>query len=268
MVEKPELLTISNGPYADRITTFIDILAFTRDVASLPTRPALIPSIEAVLSKLRNCQSNIDDKRAKDGVRHDARMTCFSDSIVLSFAAQSGAAMRALAHAAFIGHVLLRHGYLPRGAITVGKLVHTDKIIFGDALIHAADEEKNRVITPRIALLPVFHDLVRQEFTDTRKDKGAFVRDRGDGPFVHILGNCWPFLGQEKRDRAAQNIDGDPINEMYDEIRRTMPVRCEDAPDDRARVKLRWIRDYVNDTIDEQNLSADLKVILPGAVTR
>jgi len=148
--------------------------------------------------------------------------------------------------------------------VTVGKLVHTDKIIFGEALIHAAQEEKSSVITPRIALLPVFHDLVRWEFKDISEDKSAFVRDRGDGPFVHILGNRWPFLEQEKRDRAAQNIAGDPLAEMYDEIRLAMPVRCSDAHDDRARAKVRWMRDYVNETIGEQKLSPSFRVILPG----
>ena len=264
VVENPSLLTIFNGPYADRVTTFIDILAFTRDVASLSTRPGLILSIEAVLNRLRNCQSNIDDKRTKGGVRHDARMTCFSDSVVLSYAVQPGAANRALSDAAFIGRILLGGGYLPRGAITIGKLVHTDKIIFGDALIKAAQEEKSSVVTPRIALLPDFHDLVRWEFKDILEDKSAFVRDRGDGPFVHILGNRWPFIEQEKRDRAAKNIAGDTVVEMYDEIRLAMPVRCSDAPDERARAKVRWIRDYVNETIAEQNLPLDFRVILPG----
>ena len=264
MVEEPGMLTVFNGPYTDRIATFIDILAFTRDVASLSTRPGLILSIEAVLNRLRNCQSNIDDKRIKHGVQHDARITCFSDSVVLSYAVGPGAANRALADAAFIGRVLLGGGYLPRGAITVGKLVHTDKIIFGEALISAAQEEKSTVVTPRIALMPVFHDLVRWEFKSSLEDKSAFVRDRGDGPFVHILGNRWPFIEQEKHDRAAQNIAGDTVAEMYDEISLAMPVRCSDAPDERARAKVRWIRDYVNETIGEQNLPQKFKVILPG----
>ncbi|MDE2166565.1 MAG: hypothetical protein KGJ66_09545 [Alphaproteobacteria bacterium] len=263
-VRNPALLTIFNGPYANRLTTFIDILAFTRDVVSLSTRPGLIYSIEAVLSRLRNLQSNIDGKRAREGVRHDARMTCFSDSVVLSYATQPGAANRALADAAFIGRVLLAGGYLPRGAITVGKLVHTEKIIFGEALIQAAHEEKSSVITPRVALLPVFHDLVRLQFAGIAEDKSAFVRDRGDGPFVHILGNRWPFIEQERRDRAAQGIAGDAVAEMYDEIRLAMPVRYSDAPHDRARDKIRWVRDYVNDTISEQQLSLGFRVILPG----
>jgi hypothetical protein len=36
---------LADGPYTDRITTFIDILGFTLDVASLPARPALLLSI-------------------------------------------------------------------------------------------------------------------------------------------------------------------------------------------------------------------------------
>lgn len=257
-------LTIFDGPYDDRITTFIDILAFTRDVASLPQRPALLISIEAVLDKLRKCQADLDKKRVEKTTLYDACMTCFSDNVVLSYKLEPGAAHRALEHAAFIGQLLLRGGYLPRGAITVGKLVHTERIIFGEGLIYAADEEKNRVITPRIKLMPPFHDLIRYEYAQTSQNKHEFVRDRGDGPFVHILGNCWRFLEQEKQKDAEMGVGGDPIADMYDEIKQTLPIRCEDAPDDRARSKIRWMRDYVNDTINEQNRSTHYKVILPG----
>ena len=54
MSNASELLTIHNGPYTDRITTFIDVLGFTRDLSSPSTRRALILSIEALLSSLRS----------------------------------------------------------------------------------------------------------------------------------------------------------------------------------------------------------------------
>jgi hypothetical protein len=189
-------------------------------------------------------------------------MTCFSDNVALSYGVGPGAANRALADAAFLGQVMLRRGYLPRGAITIGKLVHTDWIIFGDGLVHAAEAEKSHVITPRIALLEPFDDLMRREFATCPQLKSEFVRDHGDGPFVHILGERWPFLDRERRDRVAQNIAGDPVTEVFEEIRQSLPIRFANAPDDRAREKIQWMRDYVNETIREQNISQHFEVVL------
>lgn len=254
------LLTIFNGPYEDRITTLIDILGFSRDVASLASRPGLIVSIEAVLTRLRKCKVDIDNARTSGRSRHDAKMTCFSDNIVLSYT-RDGAA-RALADAAFISQTLLRGGYLPRGAITVGKLIHTEEIIFGAGLIEAAEAEKATIIMPCIALLPPFETLVEPVFAGVPEDKPLYLRSDAAKQFVHILGDQWPFLAQEKRDMAARGIGGDPIAEMYDEIRLALPIRHSNAPHEAAREKIRWMRDYVNQTIAEQGLPSHYQVVL------
>jgi hypothetical protein len=46
--------------YQDRITCFIDILGFSRDVASLDAKPALLLSVDAVLRRIGKCKSDID----------------------------------------------------------------------------------------------------------------------------------------------------------------------------------------------------------------
>jgi hypothetical protein len=188
-------------------------------------------------------------------------MTCFSDNIVLSYAPDGAA--RALADAAFIGQTLLRGGYLPRGAITVGKLIHTDEIIFGAGLIDAAEAEKATVIVPRIAILPPLEPLIGPMFTGAPEDRPAYMRSDTTGQFVHILGNQWPFLTQEKRDMATRGAGSDPIAEMYDEIRQVLPIRYASAPHEAAREKIRWMRDYVNRTIVEQDLASHHRVVLP-----
>src|SRR5262245_22957948 len=71
--------------YQRDITTFIDILDFTRDVKSLSNRIQLLLPIEAVLRHIANCKRNIDHARSKGSGRHDARMTSFSDCVVLSY---------------------------------------------------------------------------------------------------------------------------------------------------------------------------------------
>ena len=250
------------GPYDNRITAFIDILGFSRDVKAISGHPGLLLSINAVLSHLLKCKGDLDRARQSRGVKHDARMTCFSDCVVLSYNAEAGAALRAIADAAFVGRVLLAGGYLPRGVITVGPLVHTEGIIFGDALIEAAKEEECRVDTPRIKLMPAFATILKAELAEHRDDGRDFFQDRGDGPFVHILGSRWPFVRKEREDRVRQGIGGNHIDDLYSEMHDALPVRFKNAPHERARNKIRWICDYINDAISEQGLSPRYKVDL------
>lgn len=198
-------------PYPVRIVTFVDILGFTRDVMKLDQGLHLYPSIDAVLRHVANCKRDIDRKRQQTGnVRFDHRVTQFSDCILMSYANEPGASLRAIADAAFIGQVILRPGYLPRGAITLERLVHDDAVTFGKGLICAHHLESRVIGTPRIAVSTEVLDLVRADLT--REQPGdrldMYVRDRGSGPFVHILGQDWPFLReiQERFDKASTRM--------------------------------------------------------------
>ena len=80
--------------YQDRITCFIDILGFSRDVASLDAKPALLLSVDAVLRRIGRCKSDTDRARATRGTTYDARMSCFSDCLVVSYRCEPGATLR------------------------------------------------------------------------------------------------------------------------------------------------------------------------------
>jgi hypothetical protein len=105
-------------------------------------------------------------------------------------------------------------------------------------------------------------DLARQQPSD-RLD--MYVRDRGSGPFVHILGQDWPFL-REMQEKVRQGIYADDgLHDMYQEIHDTLPVRHNDAPHQRAAQKSEWMRDYVNEAIDEYNLPKQFKITFTDA---
>jgi hypothetical protein len=251
-------------PYPTRIVTFIDILGFTRDVVKLDQNLALYQSIDAVLRHVATCKRDIDRKRQQPGgVRFDHRMTQFSDCVLMSYENVPGASLRAIADAAFIGQVILRPGYLPRGAITLARLVQDDAVAFGRGLIDAYKMESAIVKTPRIALTTdvlqlVKRDLAREQPTD---QLGMYVRDRSSGPFVHILGQDWPFH-LEMREKVKKGIyASDGVEEMYEEIHHMLPVRHADAPDEKAAAKCEWMRRYVNDAIDEYGLPQKYKVV-------
>jgi len=148
---------------------------------------------------------------------------------------------------------------LPRGVITIGKLDHDDAVLYGLGLIDAIEIEKTSIVEPRIAVVPRVMDLVREE--NARNGEIAswkpFIRNRGSGEFVHILGPEWPFV----KKMAADGDDG--IRDMFGELKDMLPIRYNSAKDDKQRSKIEWMTEYVNDSIVEQNLPNEWKVKLP-----
>jgi hypothetical protein len=118
-----EVATIPSPPeYPERIVTFIDLLGFARDVHMIEEHPGLLLSIDAVLSAIVRCKRDLEAQRDRGNLRWDARLTQISDALVLSYRIEKGAFSKAISHAAFLGNLCVRRGYLPRGIITTGKL--------------------------------------------------------------------------------------------------------------------------------------------------
>lgn len=213
--------------YPNRITCFIDVLGFSRDVGFIDQRPGVFLSIEAMLRHIAQCKRRIDGRRSQGATRHDARMTYFSDCLVTSYMPTPEAALRSLWDAAFLGHVILRPGYLPRGAITLAPLFHHDDIVYGRALVEAAKLEEEIVKTPRVLITEPVMTLVRWGLADggVPELEHDFVRDDGDGLHVHVLGSHWSFLEKE---RAAEQA-GDSRRRRARDVHRT-PRRSASAP--------------------------------------
>jgi hypothetical protein len=250
--------------YSERIVTFIDLLCFSRDVQMIEERPGLLRSIDAVLSAIVRCKRDLDARREDGALHYDARLTQISDTVVLSYRIERGAFGKALSHAAFIGNACVRRGYLPRGIITIGKLVHDADRLYGSGLIDAYNAERKSVIDPRIALSARVTAEFRGEFARGGQIGGAaaFVRNRGTGDFVHLLASDWPFL----KDMRAKGDDG--VLEMFDELRQMLPIRYSNAKDDGERGKIEWMTAYVNETISEQNLPSEWNVVLQNDFAR
>ncbi|MBL7006122.1 MAG: hypothetical protein ISR78_03450 [Spirochaetia bacterium] len=82
------------------------------------------------------------------------RVTQFSDSIVISFKqGESKVEFRYLLKELLFLHIeLIRKQILIRGGVSYGPVIHTDKILFGPAMIHAYRVESLAAVSPRIIL--------------------------------------------------------------------------------------------------------------------
>jgi hypothetical protein len=123
--------------------------------------------------------------------RNRALVKTFSDNIFVAFPFQSGTQedIESTVHA-FIAEIVhqiyeitILAGFPLRGAITVGSLMHTEKFLFGPALVEAAQLEKTAIFPRIVVSEPVLRYV--------RPDSGiadCIIQDADKQYFVHYLG--------------------------------------------------------------------------------
>ena len=132
--------------YETRIVTFLDILGFTQAVENEG-------ETENILAALLVIQGHVGSHYESDFYNRykgvlDTEISAFSDSIIIS--GSDDQAIAVLLETAKFAALLLKNGFLCRGAVSVGKMYHKKGIIFGQAYINAYRAESKRAIYPRI----------------------------------------------------------------------------------------------------------------------
>lgn len=147
--------------YENRVVAFVDILGFkdilarTVDKDNKDIEPQIEKVIDAYnsirdLFKLDEANSNNDPVLNKFKVKSKI-VTTFSDSIVISFLQEEPAEIfYTLYDLQWMIMRLIHRGILCRGALTYGKMIHTDEFLFGPALVEAYEMEGKAALYPRI----------------------------------------------------------------------------------------------------------------------
>ncbi|MBW8039110.1 MAG: hypothetical protein FVQ85_03830 [Planctomycetes bacterium] len=169
--------------YEERYVVFIDILGFKKLVERAEEDAKLLERLASILEE-RNKDKNIGEHfdaaskiDSSDYYYNMFRISTFSDSIVISTKIDLAGLQLIIMQSAQICNRLLHQGVFARGAISKGKLIHTNTIVLGNGLISAYNLEKSAAIYPRILLdksivkdmgaLPIqsgLPDLRRQDF--------------------------------------------------------------------------------------------------------
>ena len=139
------------GPldYEDRLVAFFDILGWQSHITEAGDDPARIARLAAAVRLFTSHVGAVGDK--------DARITTFSDNVVFSkrYAPEDvpwflhGIATIMLGAATF--------GFLVRGGVTHGSLIHDNQIVFGPALNRAYELESKLAIYPRVLIDAPLH---------------------------------------------------------------------------------------------------------------
>jgi hypothetical protein len=164
--------------YQERICCFIDILGFKKHIDE-----TVNDSGEENLKKIKSIKHilKLSKKITNDsGFSKSKVVTYFSDSIVISYKYDEPSQLFfTILDLLYVSFELANKGYLTRGGVDVGKLLHTSKYIFGPALVKAYNLESKNAKFPRIIVseevikLGVKH---RKDF-HSEKDESEYLMD-------------------------------------------------------------------------------------------
>lgn len=144
--------------YADRIIAFIDILGFSEKIKITDNKD----KPEEAREMLTNLSSAVRffQKKIKEAIEDillpaGTIASMFSDTIVVSIPKdESGGALYLFELLKELQINLLFKNILLRGGIVHGKLIHTEQLIIGPALVSAHDLESKSALYPRIVIDP------------------------------------------------------------------------------------------------------------------
>lgn len=143
--------------YENRIVAYIDVLGFKNQIRSTITDGKEIEGQTKLIYDAYNSIRDVWNLDSKDPIikkfHKSKRITIFSDSIVVSVkATEQSALFYMLLEIMWLIMQLIDKKMLCRGAIVYGKLHHTQKMIFGPALVDAYITESKAALYPRIIL--------------------------------------------------------------------------------------------------------------------
>jgi hypothetical protein len=163
-----------NGPrYQRRIILFIDFLGFRELVERTVHEPDLLPHLIKAMERVG------DVARGYAQIHKSQRISQFSDSIVVSYRAnERAAAFQLLSEVAFCVIDLVERGFLLRGGLTVGDLMHTKKHVVGPAMVAAYDLESKIAKYPRVVVDTKLLDVARAARLEhhTATEEEGYVR--------------------------------------------------------------------------------------------
>lgn len=161
--------------YEKRLTLFIDFLGFKEKVQSTET------DSEALNHLVKALNSAADT--ANIGNDEDFQATQFSDCIAISYKFETPDALFEIVNKlSLIVVSIAERGYLIRGGLTYGYLLHTEKNVVGPAMNRAYFLESKVAKAPRVILDPeIFNKALKKPKAEVlktikkylRKDKGS-----------------------------------------------------------------------------------------------
>lgn len=242
-------------PYEERIVAFIDILGFSSLIKRAETEPSILDRLLSALHEVRNYTvlGNEMNQPSKgnpvDFFYNMFRMTTFSDCMVLSSKNNLiGLGLITLC-SAVICNRLIHQGIFTRGAISRGKLLHTDDVVVGAGLVEAYKLESSAAVYPRVLIA----DCLINDLELLAKQGGSIDLRRQDFDGLWHIHIFHPKLFE---------LDWVPPNSLFGSLknqymaagRSEIESALELNQDPSIRAKIGWLSRYFNEYAGDFNL--------------
>jgi hypothetical protein len=158
--------------YENRLVLFVDFLGFKDLVERTRDDPKLIQRIVSAMDNFREIADTQEFYRTQ-------RVTQFSDCVVVSYVIdEESAVFDLILHIGLVVLELAERGFLLRGAVTVGPLLHTKDHLLGPAMVRAYELESRVAKYPRVIVDPTVLNLAnaRPASHHTGEEELAYVK--------------------------------------------------------------------------------------------
>lgn len=243
--------------YEQRIVAFIDILGFksllndTVDKSGNDDENA----INAVISAYEAIRDIWDlDKKSSylDTKSFDTKkVSIFSDCLVISFEInQPSEVFFTLLEIKWLIMRLIARNMLCRGAITIGKFIHTDHYLFGPALVEAYTLESKAALYPRVILERSVIDagIENKSSHHTPNQEQEYVQALLEQDSDGMYYIDYFFKAQSELDDPDYDFP-DYIKNLANIIRKGLMGSSHPSKAD-IRVKYSWMRERYNNMVD------------------
>lgn len=244
--------------YQNRFVIFIDILGFKEKIKSTvdKSQNGLSAKVEELVTAMNLVPElfHVDDKELRTFSKSKI-VTQFSDSIVVSFEIETlDEIFLAVDATNLLILELVYKGLLCRGGIAFGKLLHTNKHLFGPALVEAYELENKAAIYPRVIVNEKslfdavkafaenkggFSNSDRIDFEETLK---LFTKDFDGHYYLDYIIN------------AFNRLDKEAYKKYYPHLKKTIQKGLSN-PSQATKTKYYWMREKYNQFVSNATSS-------------
>lgn len=143
--------------YEPRIVAFLDVMGWAAAIATSANSVEETQRLGIAIQSL-NAHVNLTtwerEHGGPDGWPGNPMMTQFSDSLLISFATDRHAKSNLESTLSAVIMGLMFNGFVVRGAVTFGQMIHRETLAFGPAMVEAYKLEQKSAMDPRIILSP------------------------------------------------------------------------------------------------------------------
>lgn len=186
--------------YENRVVILLNFLGFRELIDVTASHSSLIERIALAIDRIKEMGSGME-------IHQSMQMTQISNSVAVSFAVTERSAVSWLMDGiGFCVVDLVQQGYLLRGGVTEGMLLHTGQQLFGPAMARAHELESVIALRPRIIVDSAVLDPANEP--PEIQPNGTFQRGHAES-FLSVDDDGWQYIDYTSWEAVVNTIGVD-----------------------------------------------------------